>query len=144
MNREVIVEEGIVVSVENEFANVAVTQSETCNECSAKIICKPKTADENIIKVFNGLEAKPGDKVRFEIKGSTLLSASFMLYGLPLIIFLAGIFLGLSIFSIYNSKELYAFLFSVGLVGIYFFLSFGKTSKTNKEILPKILSKTSY
>ncbi len=141
MNDEVIVEEGIVVSVENEFANVAVIQSDACNECSAKIICKPRTATENIIKVLNPLGAKPGNKVRFEVKGVTLINVSFMLYGIPLILLIVGIFLGLSLFEAYQSKELYSFLFGVGLVVIYYLLSFGKLRDKNKEVLPTIISR---
>lgn len=140
MSSEVIVEEGIVVSVENQFANVVVVQSESCNECSAKILCKPKSPNENIVKVINSLGALPGDKVRFEVKGSALLSASFMLYGIPILIFVIGIFLGLSVFSDYTIKELYAVLFGIGLIIIYFFLSIGKFKNQNKEVLPRIIS----
>jgi sigma-E factor negative regulatory protein RseC len=140
MNSELIVEEGIVISVENEFANVAVIQSESCNDCSAKIFCKPKSSNENIIKVDNSFGAKAGDEVRFQVEGIKLLNASFLLYGIPLIILLIGIFLGLSVFSNYANKELYAFLFGLGLCAIYFLLSFGKYHNTNKVILPKIIS----
>lgn len=140
MISEVIIEEGIVITVEKGFANVAVVQGESCDECSAKIICRPKSADENIVKVIDSFGVKPGDKIHFEVKGGELLSASFSLYGVPLILMVVGILLGLSIFSQYNAKELYAFIFAVSLIVIYFFLTFWKSEKANKQIMPKIIS----
>lgn len=140
MNSEIIVEEGIVISVEKGFANVAVVQGESCNECSAKIICKPKSADEKIIKVIDSFGVKSGDKIHFEVKGGELLSASFSLYGVPLILLFVGILSGLSIFSQFKAKELFAFLFAAGLIMIYFFLTFWKSEKANKQIMPRIIS----
>ncbi len=140
MNSEVLVEEGIVISAGNGLANVAVIQSQNCNECSAKIICKPNTGNENIITVEDPYGVKVGDQVRFEIKGSALLSASFTLYGIPLILLLVGIFLGLSIFSSYKAKEVYSFFFGIGLMALYFLLTLRNSSKSNKDILPKIVS----
>lgn len=139
MAGEILVEEGIVVSVAEGTAHVAVTQSESCEDCSAKIICKPKSENENIIKVEDPLGVKPGDKVRIEVEGSALLSASFFLYGVPLILLLVGIFSGMSIFSNYAAKELYSFLFGISLMAIYYVLNFlNKTSA--KPTLPKIVS----
>lgn len=140
MNYEVIVEEGIVVSVEYGYANVAVTQSQSCDECSAKIICKPKSADENIVRVIDSFGVKPGDKIHFEVKGSELLSVSFSLYGIPLILLVVGISLGLSIFSQFKAKEFFAFLFGSGLIAIYFILTFWNSGKKNKQKMPKIIS----
>lgn len=140
MNSEVIVEEGIVVSVDKGIANIAVVQSESCNECSAKIICKPKHANENIVSAIDSIGVKPGNRVRFEVKGGALLSASFTLYGIPLIIMIVGILLGMSIFSSFKGKELFAFLFGVSLTVVYFFLNFFKSKTINKESMPVILS----
>jgi len=140
MNSELIVEKGIVISSENGFAKVAVVQSESCNECSAKIICKPSNAEENIIRVIDSFGVKPGDIIHFEVKGGELLSASFSLYGIPLILFIVGLLLGLSLFSQFKAKELIAFIFGVCLVFIYYFLAFMKTSKEKKQVMPRIIS----
>ena len=139
MAGEILVEEGIVVSVAEGTAHVAVTQSESCEDCSAKIICKPKSENEKIIKVEDPLGVKPGDKVRIEVEGGALLSASFFLYGVPLILFLVGIFSGMSIFSNYAAKELYSFLFGIGLITVYYIINFLKKT-SSKPKLPKIVS----
>ena len=140
MNSEVIIEEGIVVSIENGFANVSVSQSDSCDECSAKIICRPKQSDERIVKVIDLFGVKPGDKVHFEVKGKDLLNASFSLYGVPLILFVVGILLGMSLFSQFRAKELFSFLFAAALVALYFFLSMLNVKKEKKEVIPKIIS----
>lgn len=141
MNSENISEEGIVVSVEGSIASIAVTRNEGCDECHAKIICKPSSGKENMIKAVDNIGVKPGMTVRFEIKGGALLGASFNLYLVPLILVLAGIILGLSLFSGYAAKELYSFLFGAGLAIIYYVLLYAKSKKNPEtENLPKIIS----
>ncbi len=141
MNSEIIIEEGLVVSVEGNIANIAVNRNEGCDECHAKIVCKPASGKENIINAIDTLGVKPGMKVRFEIKGGALLGASFNLYLIPLILLMVGIFLGMSLFSVYKGKELYSFIFGIVLIIIYFLLQYGKNRK-NREYynLPKIIS----
>lgn len=139
MAAEVLVEEGIVVSVEKGTANVAITQSKNCEDCTAKIICKPKSETENVITVENSFGLRQGDKVKIEVEGSVLLNATFFLYGIPIILIFAGIIFGMSIFSDYTAKELYSFFFGIGLVAIYYTLTFFNRSAA-KQKLPKIVS----
>jgi sigma-E factor negative regulatory protein RseC len=139
MNEEVIIEDGVVISVENGFADVSVIQSEKCDECSAKIICHPNKNDLNILHVEDPFGAKVGDNVRIEIRGKSILKASFKLYGIPLIILLIGIFLGNSIFTGYKISELFSVLLGVGLVIIYYFLTFSHQKNHSNQILPKIV-----
>lgn len=136
---EVIAEEGIVVSVQSGFADVSVIQNEKCDECSAKIICKPTKDDQNILHVEDPIGVKIGDNVRIEIKGGSLLKASFNLYGIPLILLLVGIILGTSIFSGYKLSELYSVIFGLGLIAIYFLLTFARSKTLHKQVLPKIV-----
>ncbi len=139
MNDEVIVEEGIVVSIENGFADVSVSQNEKCDECSAKIICKPNKDHLNILHVEDPLGTRVGDSVRIEIKGNSLLKASFNLYGIPLILLLVGILLGNSIFPGDKFSELYSFLFGIALTAIYYLFTFLHNKDQRNQILPKIV-----
>lgn len=129
MYNEELVEEGIVKYSENGIAEVIITNSDNCEECSAKIYCKPGNSSERTLIVRDPLGAKSGDKVRVVIKGSKILSASFLLYGIPLILLLIGIFVGYYIFN--ENKELYSTLFGFGLVFFYsiFFLILSKKQK---------------
>lgn len=138
MIEEVIVENAVVLSVRDRIAEVSVIPDEKCGECTAKIICKPDNG-RNIVRVVNQVGAAAGDNVKIEIQGRTVLFASFLLYGLPLLILLAGIFSGLSIFSGNESAEIYSVLFGLGLMIIYFLFSYSYNKKHRQEILPKIV-----
>lgn len=136
---EILIEEGIVVSKENGIAEVEVFPAQNCEECSAKIICKPNKDDRNVLRVNNLIGANVGDNVRIEIKGKSVLAASFNLYGIPLIILLIGIFLGTSIFSEYKLAELYSALFGIGLTALYYLFLLSHNKNRQDQILPKIV-----
>jgi sigma-E factor negative regulatory protein RseC len=129
MYNEELVEEGIVKLSDNGIAEVIIANSSGCEECSAKVYCKPGNSSERTLIVRDPLGAKAGDKVRVVIKGSKILSASFLLYGIPLVLLLVGIFIGYSIFN--ENKELYSTLFGFALIFFYliFFLAFSKKQK---------------
>ncbi len=129
MYSEELVEEGIVKLSKNGIAEVIIINSDNCVECSAKIYCKPGNAKERTLIVRNPLGAEVGDKVRVVIKGSKILSASFLLYGIPLILLIAGIFIGHYIFN--DNKEIYSTLLSFGIIFFYsiFVLIFSKKQK---------------
>src|SRR4030066_2580835 len=102
MKGEVLVEEGVVLSVENGIAEISLTKSDNCEECSARLICKPNKDSSKILKAADPFGVIPGDTVRIEIQGKTLFNASILLYGVPLVLLVIGILLGLSIFSNYH------------------------------------------
>jgi sigma-E factor negative regulatory protein RseC len=139
MLNEVIVEEGVVLSVENGFAEVSIYQNGKCDDCSAKIICRPLKNDINILNVIDPLGAKIGDNVRIEIGGKSILKVSFNLYGIPLILLMIGIFFGASIFYMFQFSELYSVLFGFSLLVIYFVFTFLHQKKKQNQILPKIV-----
>ena len=131
MYREELYEEGIVKEAKNGIAIVSIQDSDRCEDCTAKIYCKTGNTDERSLSVRDPYGVQPGDKVRVVINGSRILSASFMLYGIPLILLLAGIFIGSEIFQ--TNMELYSSLFAMGLVLIYmlFILLFRRKEKIN-------------
>lgn len=140
MQSESIIEKGIVLSAGDGHAEIALIQTGSCEECSAKIFCKPsENKDSKIIEVEDSFGVKAGDEVDIQIKGSDVLKASFMLYGMPLILILFGIILGMSIFNGTSSPELFSFLFSIGITALYFssILLINKIKHT-KPRLPQI------
>ena len=129
MYKEELYEEGIVKEAKDGIAIISIQNSDKCEECTAKIYCKPGSSEGRSLTVRDSYGVHPGDKVRIVIKGSKILSASLMLYGVPLILLLAGIFIGLEIFQ--TNMELYSSLFAMGLVFIYmlFMLLFRRKEK---------------
>lgn len=121
MQREAIIEKGIVISSGNGHAEIALIQTGACEECSAKIFCKPsEKSDSKILEVEDPFGVKTGDEVDIEIKGSDVLKASFMLYGIPLILIIFGIVIGMDFFQNTKLPELLSFLFGIGLNALYF------------------------
>lgn len=121
-SNEELIEEGIVVKAENGELDIELLSTGECEHCSAKLICKPRDENSQVLHLKDPIKVKPGDRVRINLKESALFKASILLYGIPLILLFAGIFIGLSIFSIYSSAELFSFLFAVILIAIYFSL----------------------
>ena len=137
MYKEELYEEGIVKEAKNGIAVISIQDSERCNECTAKIYCKPGSSEERSLTVRDPYGVHPGDKVRVVIKGSKILSASLLLYGVPLMLLLAGIFIGLEIF--YTNKELYSSLLAIGLVSIYALFMLIFTKKGKETSYPEIV-----
>lgn len=139
MNSEEIVEEGIVLKAVNGEIDIEIISSGECEHCSAKLICKPKDDKSNVLHLKDSIQVKPGDKVKIAMKGSVLFKASLLLYGVPLMLLVAGIFLGMRIFKQDSFNELFSFIFSLSLIAIYFLLLFFVPSFKNKiQEKPKI------
>ena len=117
MYTEKLTEEGIVKESKDGIATIVISNSDNCEECTAKLYCKPGNSSERSLTVKDPFGVNTGDKVRVSINGSQILRVSFLIYGIPLILILAGLFTGIQLFQIH--KELYSTIFAVGLVSIY-------------------------
>lgn len=131
MYTEELYEEGIVKESKDGIAIISIQDSDNCHECTAKIYCKPGKSEGRSLTVRDPYGVHPGDKVRVVIKGSKILSSSFRLYGIPLVLLLAGIFIGLEVFE--SNKELFSSLLGVGMVTVYalYMFLFSEKEKIN-------------
>jgi len=85
-----IVEKGYVVGLEGPMARVRTTRSEACAACSARTLCHAFNEKTNEILVKNTIGAEAGQEVQLVMKSSSLISASFLLYLLPLCFVIAS------------------------------------------------------
>ncbi|MCF8242676.1 MAG: SoxR reducing system RseC family protein [Melioribacteraceae bacterium] len=140
MAAEELFEEGIVVESTNGEAKVALLKGDSCEHCSAKLYCKPQSENTNLLNVTDPFGVNPGDEVKISVSGSDVLKAAFVLYGMPLILLVAGLFIGLSFFKNSSMPELYAFFTGTAFLIIYFFLTYFLPLKLkSKAVLPKII-----
>lgn len=137
MYTEELYEEGIVKESKDGIAIISIQDSDNCHECTAKIYCKPGKSEGRSLTVRDPYGVHPGDKVRVVIKGSKILSASFRLYGIPLVLLLAGIFIGLEVFE--SNKELFSSLLGVGMVTVYALYMFLFSEKEKINSYPEII-----
>lgn len=87
---------GIVIGLEDKLALVDVLRpsecGDKCSNCSGS--CNVKTM---IVKVDNILNAKVGDNVTLELTSTEFVKSTFVLYTLPLMAFVIGLFAGYSV-----------------------------------------------
>lgn len=142
MFAEEMCEEGIVKNSINGIAEIIVNHSTKCAQCNANEYCKSDNLSERILLAKDPYGVMPGDQVQVVIKGSQILLASFLLYGLPLLLFIFGIFIGYNLFN--ENKELLSttLAFAIMIFYIVFFLFFYKSVKSYSYPEIKFVSKT--
>ena len=134
MYNEQIIEKGIVEKVENGFAEIRLRETGECEECSAKIICKTKDDSTRKINAIDPFGVKPGDEISVSIPGKGLGISALVIYGMPLVLLLLGILIGMSIFE--SNRELQSSLMGIGLAALYFLLVRSLSGKILHKFIP--------
>lgn len=121
MAAEILREEGIVTEIKNNQMKIELINTTNCDTCSTKDFCK--SGKSNFIQTKYENNYKVGDEVVIEVFGKDVLKIVWLLYGIPIIILLASLFI--TYFSIDFKREIYSVLVSFSSAGIYYlFLSF--------------------
>lgn len=89
---------GVITDIKNNDAIVMIAQTASCGNCG----CSGKTRkdgemcddDKKFVKVNNSINGEVGDPVNIEFKTSKMLKTSIMLYFIPMLLFVIGIFVG--------------------------------------------------
>ncbi|HOA81350.1 MAG TPA: SoxR reducing system RseC family protein [Defluviitaleaceae bacterium] len=97
-------EVGKVINIKNNIAIVSMTRNEACQKCGA--CSHGHKSEEMILEAKNLCNAKIGDKVVIDLASSDFLKATFIMYGLPLILLFTGFFLGYYAFSKFGYESL--------------------------------------
>ncbi len=100
----------IVKRVSHGYADVLSEGGSVCSACSSNSECASsfsifsllfnRKPDQQSIRVYNPVYAKPGDKVVVGIKPNTLLKGSILAYMAPLLMLLVSAVLGNELFSL--------------------------------------------
>lgn len=119
---ETLEEEGVVLAVvpasgdAPATARVRLLAGEHCEGCPASSVCRPETGDRRIMEVTDPVGVAVGDHVRVTVPGGAVLRASFLVYGLPLLLLLLGVWLGTRIWGAEVAlRDLWSFLLGAGL-----------------------------
>jgi sigma-E factor negative regulatory protein RseC len=115
-------EEGVVVGVEDGIqrrARVMMMAGEACASCAANVICKPEDAERRTLDVADPIGVQTGDRVLITVTGGAVLKASFLLYGLPLVMLVIGVAGGMWLLpSDMSAREPLSFALGLGLVAL--------------------------
>jgi sigma-E factor negative regulatory protein RseC len=96
-------ETGIVTKVDGIMAKVVVQKKSACEGCAVEGTCQP-TEEGMEIEVLNSVRAKEGQTVKVSMGPHTYLKGSILLYGFPLVCFIAGVIIGKYIGEEYFKK----------------------------------------
>ncbi len=123
---EILIENGVVVRLLPGAAGrgprvvVRVESGEQCEGCGASGICHATADDRREIEADDPLRCAAGDRVRVEVPGGQVLRMSFLIYGLPLLLLLAGVGLGTVLIPAGPWRDPGSFLLAVGLAATAF------------------------
>jgi len=84
---------GTVVEIKDGIAIIEFSKSEACNTCKLKSFCFQKSGDITNLTLKNELNAKVGDRIKFEILPSARILSSFLVFILPVICMIATYFI---------------------------------------------------
>lgn len=141
--KEELTEKGIVLKSENGVAEVGLSESDACKECSAKLFCSPSENKSKTITALDPYGVEVGDRVTISVSGQTVLKATILLYGIPLLILVGIIAIGLELFNSSSLPELYSFLLAVSGMGIYYLIFFLSGKRNYLTLKPaRIISLT--
>ena len=108
---------GVVTRIEDQYAELEVQRmsacGESCNGCSASCDIGPHT-----VKVVNTLNAKVGEQVQLKSESTVVLKYILLLYGVPMVFLVLGIFIGASILKGMNITQYEMLSLLIGLVGM--------------------------
>lgn len=107
-------EKAIVVANKKEHAQIEIRPNSSCKGCRG---CSAGKEGKPIrVWAKNCVNAKVGQVVEVELGASTFLSATLIVYAIPLLSFLAGIGLGYKISGLLNINSTEPFAILIGLV----------------------------
>lgn len=136
-------EEGIVTKIDSTTAWVKTTKTHACKSCAARGSCNVLGGGKEMeVEAINYAGAKIGEKVVLSFETSPLLKAIFLIYVLPILIMIAGAFIGQKMAPLVNLNPsilsaIIAFLF-FGLTIIFVRSMANKLAKRD-EYQPKVI-----
>lgn len=83
---------GLVSEIKGDLAVVKIRRKEACGECRACL--SGMTEKEMDIEAKNLCDAEEGDWVQLELQENAFFNAVMIMYGLPLVAFIAGVLVG--------------------------------------------------
>lgn len=137
-----ITETGKVVAVEGDKAWVQTIRASACQSCSARAGCGQRALASvsggraNQVLVINSASARVGDEVVLGIDEQSLLRASLMVYGVPLLLMLAFCIAG---FQWLGGSDLSAIVGALSGMGVGFLLVRRWQSGASGQYQPKML-----
>lgn len=134
-------EEGIIIEIiKGNIAKVKVGRHNECKNCGA---CPGDSSV--VIEAKNPIEAKLGQRIAFEMKETNMLMAAFVVYIVPLVAVVVGVFLGQTIakkfgFSILGFQIAGGIItFILSMLNIKYFDKYAHNNDKMQPVITRIL-----
>jgi sigma-E factor negative regulatory protein RseC len=88
-----VIETGTVIRIDGTMARVRVPRKTACEGCSSEGACE-STPEGMEIEAFNPVKAREGQRVKVLMAREEYLKGAVLVYGLPLVFFIAGAIVG--------------------------------------------------
>jgi len=113
---------GLVQSRDDSAITILFSSKDACDSCGLKIVCAPGKESERSLTMPNTGNFVEGQKVQMEELSNLELHLALIQYGLPILAFLLGLFLGYALpLRGILPPELVAFLVACIALGFSFF-----------------------
>ena len=130
-------EQGLVIEVINNIANIKVGRHSDCSNCGA---CSG--SDSVIISANNQIGAKVGQRVVFEVQEVNVLRGAFIVFVMPLISAFIGVLIG-NFVGKYIGHNVNTFQIIGGIIAfllsLIFVKLFDKAATTSEKSKPAII-----
>jgi len=134
-------EVGKITAINNNICTIEIDANSGCHTCTLKSKCHASSRGKRTIDLkVNNLHFKVGDKVELETQPKSVITASFLVFILPLIISIAAYFIATSLFSVDSYGPLIFFVFFILAELLIFFIDkkIGGHSFFGPEIVRKL------
>lgn len=141
MRGEDFFEIGTVISTGAGSAQIRIRTSDGCEECTAKLFCSPGSEDDHTVVASDPVGVHPGDSVRIIIRGETMFKAAAILYGIPLLLLLAGLLLGMLVVTpFFLPRELFAVTLALVPTGAWYLFLLVSGKEVSRSMMPEIVA----
>ena len=115
---QTISHEAVVKAVDTECVRVTIVQSSACAGCAAKQMCNSAEAKEKDVDVFTSDAAsyRVGEHVVLEGRLSDGRKAALVAYGIPLVLLLLALFIGIALME----SEALGAVCALAVVALYY------------------------
>jgi sigma-E factor negative regulatory protein RseC len=125
MRGEDFYEEGFVLTAADGRATVEIAVGAACEECGGKMFCSAGEEKRHTVEARDPFGVRTGDSVRIVVHGEDMFRAAFLLYGIPLVLIVAGVLIGTYLVDPgVMAVELWSAVLGVGLAGLYYLVIF--------------------
>lgn len=107
-------ETGKIITLDKQYCTIEINANSGCHTCTLKTKCHASSRGKRTLELkLHNSSFQVGDTVELETRPKSVITASFLVFILPLIIAIAAYFIATSLFPIENYGPVIFFVFFV-------------------------------